>query len=60
MNLLWGTLWLGTGIYWVIGILAVIWNLIRLPPNFQDKGYLSIRLPFYYIYFWNIYFLLQQ
>merc|ERR1712137_319436 len=41
MNELWATLWFVSAIYLLIGVFALIWNLIRLPPNFKDKGLVS-------------------
>ena len=38
---LWGTFWLGTGLYWLVGILAMIWNLVPIPPNFKDKRFVK-------------------
>mmetsp|Transcript_82894 Transcript_82894/g.124429 ORF Transcript_82894/g.124429 Transcript_82894/m.124429 type:complete len:100 (+) Transcript_82894:103-402(+) len=35
---LWGTFWLGTALYWIVGVLVTIWNLIPIPPNFKDKS----------------------
>jgi len=35
---LWQTFWFGTAVYWVVGILCVVWNLVPVPPNFTDKS----------------------
>merc|ERR1711862_266474 len=35
---LWTTFWFGTAVYWVVGLFFVLWNIIRIPPNFKDKS----------------------
>mmetsp|Transcript_11075 Transcript_11075/g.45172 ORF Transcript_11075/g.45172 Transcript_11075/m.45172 type:complete len:120 (-) Transcript_11075:227-586(-) len=63
MNEIWAVLWLGTFVYWAIGIFFLIWNLIPIPPNFSDKGLVAtciVAATFCTWFFWFLIYLSQM
>mmetsp|Transcript_114757 Transcript_114757/g.161149 ORF Transcript_114757/g.161149 Transcript_114757/m.161149 type:complete len:120 (-) Transcript_114757:221-580(-) len=63
MNEIWAILWLGTFIYWAVGIFFLIWNLLPIPPNFSDKGLVGtciVAATFCTWFFWFLIYLSQM